>query len=1038
MVMSIKRFKYLLLGICALMLCAACEEKIVPERYYLAPELVAHEAIVSGNTATIRVDDLSGYVTLYYDGEYGLELYDSQDMSTCVASIVLYSIYSKEESSEVNKHYDYSKGQWEVDIYNLEDEATYYYCVYITKRGVYLRSEMKSFTVTRVGINSLEDLIAFRDAVNSGGDEAAFVKDKVVHLHTDIDLGSVGDWEPIAKNDLTFNGNGHTIKNMTVNASDADGHYGFFANNYGVIKNLNIGEGCHIRKSADAVTAACGGVCGYCGSYASISYCMNEATIEGSTAGGIVGHAYVGCKLTNNVNNGAVSGTECSGGIAGKVVGKSELVSNINTGAVTGVLSGGIVGYFPTSPTASSRSTVEQNINEGAVDGTDYAGGIAGSVRNVDLNDNVSSGAVTGPEGSVGGIAGQVKESTLSRNINNGTVNGEAGTEENETGTPGIRSLEELIVFRDARNRGESVAEYKNAQGVITLYTDIDMGSVENWTPIKSIEWGETFNGNGHTITNMKISAVKDYDYYGFVSINRGSISNLNIGSGCEVDIEGTSKETSVGAICGYCGNGSLVSNCTNAAVVKGPGKTGGIAGGVSDSGTLSGNINDGAVGGASYTGGIAGWVHSYGVICDNTNNGVVSGASCTGGIAGGMDSESHCTGNTNNGEVEGSDRKTTGGIAGYVAGTVECEGNENKGAVGGEAGSEENAYGRPGIYSLDDLVAFRDAHNQGGEVSLYRDMRNVINLYADIDMSGIEDWTPIYTIESSETFNGNGHTITNMKIGNEDGTDKGFIGNNYGTVMDLHIGSGCQVPTKPNSTSQYDVYYGGICGRCFSGSSIKSCTNAARVIGYWGNYAGGITGAAEKNVTLVGNINYGDINGGIIGGIVGYVQESTMIEDNVNNGIINGGTYVGGIVGIIENNACLKANVNNGSATATAGEDGATAVGGIAGDVLWGSILEDNVNRGAVTGYVLLDYTSGTGITTRGMPQDGSAGGIAGRVRSSTLRRNINSGAVTGKFGVIGGVAGDVNGSVLEENANTGTVNGEASSTENEVGTIN
>ena len=98
----------------------------------------------------------------------------------------------------------------------------------------------------------------------------------------------------------------------------------------------------------------------------------------------------------------------------------------------------------------------------------------------------------------------------------------------------GIYTLEDLVAFRDARNNNEDVSMWKNEEGVINLYSDIDMGSIENWIPIKSIEYGETFNGNKHTLDNMKITAFEaDYNSsnLGFIEYNNGTVSTSKIHS---------------------------------------------------------------------------------------------------------------------------------------------------------------------------------------------------------------------------------------------------------------------------------------------------------------------------------------------------------------------------------------------------------------------------------------------------------------------------------------------------------------------------
>lgn len=81
-----------------------------------------------------------------------------------------------------------------------------------------------------------------------------------------------------------------------------------------------------------------------------------------------------------------------------------------------------------------------------------------------------------------------------------------------------------------------------------------------------------------------------------------------------------------------------------------------------------------------------------------------------------------------------------------------------------------------PGIYDLQDLKDFRDAWNANKEAGIssgkydkWMDKTtNTVNLHADIDL-GNEEWTPIGTDETNPfttiTFDGNGHTISNLKV---------------------------------------------------------------------------------------------------------------------------------------------------------------------------------------------------------------------------------------------------------------------------------
>ena len=90
-------------------------------------------------------------------------------------------------------------------------------------------------------ISSLEDLIAFRDNVNSGNTYT----DQLVRLNTDIDLSSIENWKPIGTTYPgfcgTFDGNNKTISNMKMRYSPDWYYYGFFGfTNCKGIKNLKI------------------------------------------------------------------------------------------------------------------------------------------------------------------------------------------------------------------------------------------------------------------------------------------------------------------------------------------------------------------------------------------------------------------------------------------------------------------------------------------------------------------------------------------------------------------------------------------------------------------------------------------------------------------------------------------------------------------------------------------------------------------------------------------------------------------------------
>ena len=147
----------------------------------------------------------------------------------------------------------------------------------------------------RLGIYTLEDLKAFRDAVNNRGDLARWTsidtetgKD-VINLYMDIDLKNE-EWIPIQSFDGIFNGNGHTISNLNLSATKPSGYLGFFsaANSNSEIKGLTI-DGVTMTGDNRPV-GAIGAIAGE--STGSITDCHVKGRIQliaGQYAGGIVG-----------------------------------------------------------------------------------------------------------------------------------------------------------------------------------------------------------------------------------------------------------------------------------------------------------------------------------------------------------------------------------------------------------------------------------------------------------------------------------------------------------------------------------------------------------------------------------------------------------------------------------------------------------------------------------------------------------------------------------------------------------------------------
>lgn len=443
------------------------------------------------------------------------------------------------------------------------------------------------------GIYDLDDLVAFRDAVNAGADLSQWVSsDGAAHIYYDIDASSIDNWEPINEvKDFAIEGQGHTITLKKTKVEEDVHQWAFVLKNSDAIVNLNINldmqitdypssdDGKRMVKRYASVCVDNRGYLSNCSAtlnvtdnYGAIQFggiaCVNQSTIEMcNTHGNITNGLVVGGIAAENVakiigcNNYASlidAGGDAVGGIAGYNGSFGGIASCINAGEIKtsnpnrlyGV--GGIIGRMFNGVVESCQSAAPiEALNADAVGGIV---GNAGEVLSTESEDSRyielcgNAATIVGPEGVTGnmiGILGGVGSEWDTRGYG-GTVNGETGTEENAIGkdirwgdeddnteneAPGIYTLEDLMAFRDAVNAGADLSQWVVNSAFVNLYADIDATWEENWTPITALPNGYCFEGNGHTISLKKTTIFYDeYEEWGlFVNNNGGFIQNLNL-----------------------------------------------------------------------------------------------------------------------------------------------------------------------------------------------------------------------------------------------------------------------------------------------------------------------------------------------------------------------------------------------------------------------------------------------------------------------------------------------------------------------------
>ncbi len=206
-------------------------------------------------------------------------------------------------------------------------------------------------------------------------------------------------------------------------------------------------------------------------------------------------------------------------------------------------------------------------------------------------------------------------------------------------------------------------------------------------------------------------------------------------------------------------------------------------------------------------------------------------------------------------------------------------------------SGTEDDPYM---IYDADDMNEVRDYVGVSG---VYFQLANDIDLSA---YSEGEGWEPIGSsgAQFKGIFDGNGHTITNLKI-NRTTNNVGLFGYATSTIKNVRVE--CDIIGKGS--------VGGICG---NGASFTDCRVSGSITGT-GSQVGGICGCgysfskckAEVNVTGDGSV------GGIVGYSIGCSINICMVEGEINNTSSN----TGGIIGYASNynnNQYYSCSINN------------------------------------------------------------------------------------------------------------------------------
>ena len=323
-------------------------------------------------------------------------------------------------------------------------------------------------------------------------------------------------------------------------------------------------------------------------------------------------------------------------------------------------------------------------------------------------------------------------------------------------------------------------------------------------------------------------------------------------------------------------------------------------------------------------------------------------------------------------------------------------------------------------IPNLAKLEEFRDQVNSGVDYT-----GQTVTVTGNIDMSGVDNWTPIGNVYPfTGTFDGGSEsnfTISNLHISSS--TDAVKLTGLFGKIMNGAIVKNVQLSDVSINIS-YDEDLGGFFG-CLVGYAGRTSGNTP-LIENCKVLSGSISCGSQNNVGAIAGFalestvrncdNHATINGHEnTGGIVGNAQTST-IEDCGNFATIGGNENTGGIVGYNSFSNCVVKKCFNKGLVTGYGDN----IGGIIGNSInavishcynTGNIVQGNNttadNVGGIIGYVYgtISYCYNTGSITG----NNSVGGIVGQglsydgSHSYSYDHCYNTGYIRGRTGDMG-----------------------------------
>lgn len=263
-------------------------------------------------------------------------------------------------------------------------------------KGEEAKEPMKGDNQALVEIGTAQELEQFRDRVNEG--EAAL--DAV--LTADIDLSSVcgadaGNWVPFEEYNGVFDGGGHEISGLYIEAEEGDGVLFQTIGYTGIVKDLGIaGARIQVPGTAAALAIRNEGIVENCYS--------RDGQLKGHEAMGLLRESAEQSMITGCFNTAAVTGKGRTAGIAA-MLGQSVIDRCYNTGSVSGVNAVAGILAMTKGSTPQTKCVVANCFNRGEISADQLCAGISLGGNCVIVN-NYSRGSVLSGNNGIYGAAG--------------------------------------------------------------------------------------------------------------------------------------------------------------------------------------------------------------------------------------------------------------------------------------------------------------------------------------------------------------------------------------------------------------------------------------------------------------------------------------------------------------------------------------------------------------------------------------------------------------------------------------------------------